>query len=1067
MTKEAIRRITGERFYKRGYHYYQHGKVYGLSYNPQTNSWRGLVKGSRIYTIRIYFIDDLQVETTCNCPAYDTYGTCKHIAAVLLAVTQDRSSNRRRFAIDQKAVERPEHKTDLYAKQLIHTFYKESKAASHAEMLHTSYILSLTKTNKSSQYALSVELKVGDKRPYIIKDVRGFLKAFQKEESYKLNQSFTYDPHAHFFSSNDRALIEKILQCYDQELMFGNSNLMKMEQPRSLIIPPSILDPFLDKLVNADYIFRLDTQQEFHTIERKALTDQLQFHIDYLRTKQYTLEMTDLSDYYLLENYHYLLYQNEFYQLTSQQRTILEKLFRIAPLQTKKKQYIAKEEMDSFVKNVLTPFEKVGTLEMTTSMKQQINTSPLETKVYVEDIDDTLKALVEFHYGDTVFRPFAESPSADKIVKRELAREQEMVQMMKDFSFLELNQAFYLFDDEKIYTFLHEHVYSLTKHASVFLSNDVKKMTADKEKIHLAPAVDYSPSEGMLDITFDMEGISEEEAYQILQALVEKKRFYRIPDGALVDLEAEEFSAIQRLQNQIPISKKELEEGKISLPAARSFQIEEALKDVKHQYSGTFRKMLDQLKNPEELQFTLPDDLQAEMRDYQITGFQWMKTLSHYHLGGILADDMGLGKTLQTISYLLSEAQKKQNGYQALVIAPASLLFNWKKEIEKFAPTLSAEVIIGSKTEREQLIDQHKKTDILITSYPTLRKDAALYESHVFDCIILDEAQAIKNHLTLTAKAVRTLRAKQFFALSGTPIENNLEELWSIFYTVSPGLFGSKKEFSHLHPDYIAKMTRPFILRRIKKEVLDELPDKIETVQYSELTKNQKEVYLGYLHKIQNELDETVKTQGFQKGKLQILAGLTRLRQICCHPSLFLENYQGASGKLDQLLRLTSELEANNKRTLIFSQFSSMLGIIRDALVANGHEVYYLDGSTPSQKRLQMVEAFNEGERGFFLISLKAGGTGLNLTGADTVILYDLWWNPAVEEQAAGRAHRIGQKNVVQVIRFITEGTIEEKIYQMQQKKRELVDQIIQPGETLLSKLSEQEIRELLQFNQS
>ncbi|MDX8044651.1 DEAD/DEAH box helicase [Gracilibacillus sp. S3-1-1] len=1066
MTEQSIRQLTGERFYNRGYQYYVSGKVYGLSYNPESNSWRGLVKGSKIYTVRIKFTDDLKINATCNCPAYETHDTCKHVAAVLLAITKDAQSNRRKFAVDQTTTQAPTQDTDLFAKQLIHTFRDKREWNESPQPVQTEYVLSLTKANKNAQYALSIEMKIGDKRAYVIRDIRGFLKALNSMESYKVNQSFTFDPSIHYFSTRDRHMIEMLLTCYEQERLFGNSYVLKLDQPRSMYIPPSLIDQLLEQLVEMNYTFRHVTNKEYQSINVSEMDNQLQFQIDYQSSNNYTLEMTDLSDYYFLDSYRYVIHEHHFYKISYQQKSILDKLFRVVPLQNKKKQAISPNEMELFVKNVMPQFEQVGQLNMTEKMEQQINTSPLQTKIYVDEIEGALKAEVEYHYGTSIFTPFNEQETGEKIVKRETHAEYKILQQLRDEAFIEMNQSFYLFNDAAIYSFIHEGVYVLEENADVYLSSSVKRMLEGIEQIKLQSNVDYQPSVGMLDISFDMEGISDEDVSHILQALIEKKRYYRIPNGALIHLETDDFSSFQRLQTTLDLSKKQMEDGKISIPAARSFQVEEALNKTDFRYSESFQQMLEELKHPEKLQFELPQELQADVRDYQLTGFQWMKALSHYHLGGILADDMGLGKTLQTISYLLSEANEKTENYQALVIAPASLLYNWKKEIEKFAPTLSSCVIIGPKQERRDLLEEHKDANIFITSYPTLRKDQELYEDHLFDCIILDEAQAIKNHLTLTAKAVRSLQAKQFFGLSGTPIENALDELWSIFYTISPGLFGSKKAFSNLETDYVSKITRPFILRRVKKDVLEELPDKIESVRYSELTKDQKEVYIGYLQRIQHELDETIETKGFDRGKLQILAGLTRLRQICCHPSLFLENYSGESGKLNQLMNLTAELEASGKRTLIFSQFSSMLEIIRDALEANGQEVFYLDGSTPSQERMNMVEAFNEGEKGFFLISLKAGGTGLNLTGADTVILYDLWWNPAVEEQATGRAHRIGQKNVVQVIRFITEGTIEEKIYTLQQKKRELVDQIIQPGETLLSKLSEAEIRELLQFNE-
>jgi len=359
-------------------------------------------------------------------------------------------------------------------------------------------------------------------------------------------------------------------------------------------------------------------------------------------------------------------------------------------------------------------------------------------------------------------------------------------------------------------------------------------------------------------------------------------------------------------------------------------------------------------------------------------------------------------------------------------------------------------------------LDQNNIPDVYITSYHTLRQDLEWYKEQEFHTLILDEAQSIKNYASKIAQAVRAITAHKRFALSGTPIENSLDELWAIFQAIMPGFLHDQKTFRGLKPEYIARLVKPFILRRLKKDVLKELPDKIETVHYSELKKEQKELYLGYLDKIRSETKESLATEGLGKGRIKILAGLTRLRQLCCHPSLFIENYEGQSGKLEELFEIIENGRENGRKILIFSQFSSMLKIIREKLVQSGQSCFYLDGQTPAKERVQLVDDFNEGSETIFLISLKAGGTGLNLTGADTVVLYDLWWNPAIEEQAIGRAHRMGQKNVVQVIKLIAQGTIEEKINELQQSKKELIDQVIQTGETMLSSLSEDDIREIL-----
>lgn len=445
-----------------------------------------------------------------------------------------------------------------------------------------------------------------------------------------------------------------------------------------------------------------------------------------------------------------------------------------------------------------------------------------------------------------------------------------------------------------------------------------------------------------------------------------------------------------------------------------------------------------------------------------------MKTLSKFRFGGILADDMGLGKTIQSIAYITSELAemppKVQGRAPVLILCPASLTYNWSHEFARFAPAVNVLVAAGQKEERSGLLESKamEEADVIITSYPLLRRDIELYAGTTFHALILDEAQAIKNSASQTAQAVKSLKAARKFALTGTPIENSVDELEAIFSTVFPALFTGRLTFKELPAGRIASIVSPFILRRLKKEVLEELPDRIDTVQHTELLDEQKQVYLAYLSRLRDDTEQDLLADGFHKSRMKILAGITRLRQICCHPSLFLEDYAGGSGKLEQLLEIVQECRDSGRRMLVFSQFSSMLALIRQRLEEAGVQPLYLDGSTPGKERVELCRLFNEGEGEVFLISLKAGGTGLNLTGADTVILYDLWWNPAVEEQAIGRAHRMGQRNVVQVIRLITEGSIEEKMLELQQRKKGLIEEIIEAGENKTTRLSEEDIRELL-----
>ena len=469
----------------------------------------------------------------------------------------------------------------------------------------------------------------------------------------------------------------------------------------------------------------------------------------------------------------------------------------------------------------------------------------------------------------------------------------------------------------------------------------------------------------------------------------------------------------------------------------------------------------------------MPTSLKPVLRDYQVTGFNWLSGLADHHLGGILADDMGLGKTLQVITFLL--ARKAPEAPPSLVVAPTSLLYNWLEEIARFAPSLQAVAVAGSKAERCAQLEQAGGVDVIVTTYDTLKRDIDLYGARHFGCVFLDEAQHIKNPATQSARAVKKLSADTCFALTGTPIENTLTELWSIFDFLMPGYLGSQSKFKQrfelpivrAEDKKAAKALRqrvmPFILRRMKKDVLKELPDKVERKLVGEMTPQQAKVYRAYFMKSQRDFLREVSLASPGEQRIKILAILTRLRQIACDPSLFLESYHGGSGKLDMLDELIAEAHEGGHRLLIFSQFTTMLSRIAEHLRRRGLAHFYLDGATPALTRMKLVREFNRGAVPVFLISLKAGGTGLNLTGADMVVHFDPWWNPAVEDQATDRAYRLGQRSNVQVFKLIMKGTVEEKIYELQEKKKSLIDQMIKPGENFLAKLTEEEIRALFQ----
>ena len=567
-----------------------------------------------------------------------------------------------------------------------------------------------------------------------------------------------------------------------------------------------------------------------------------------------------------------------------------------------------------------------------------------------------------------------------------------------------------------------------------------------------------------LEFRFDIKAIPEAEIQDLLKSIEEKRKYYRMQNGTLVSMETDEFQKLLLFMNELNASSEELMEKGIRVPLIQGIQQIDSLEEGNLLSAGeTFYQLIRNLQNPENLDFEVPKSLDNILRDYQKFGFRWLKLLAKYKFGGILADDMGLGKTLQSIAFIVSVlADIRLKKQPALIICPSSLVYNWLNELKKFAPEIRVLIVDGSKVERNALLKDSTGIDVIITSYPILRRDISAFFEKSFHTVFFDEAQAFKNHTTQTAKAVRKIQANYRFALTGTPIENSIEELWSIFNVVFPNLLPGRRTFQELRRENIAKRVRPFLLRRLKEDVLKELPEKIETIQSSNLLVEQKKLYAAYLAKLKQDTLKHLNKESFQKNRIRILAGITRLRQICCHPALFVEDFQGSSGKYEQLLEIIEECRITGKRMLIFSQFTKMLDIIGRELVNQGLPYFYLDGQTPSRERVGLCNRFNDGERDMFLISLKAGGTGLNLTGADTVVLYDLWWNPAVEQQAADRAHRMGQKNVVQVIKLVAHGTIEEKMNDLQERKKHLIEEVIQPGKEQMSAFTEQEIREIL-----
>ena len=542
-------------------------------------------------------------------------------------------------------------------------------------------------------------------------------------------------------------------------------------------------------------------------------------------------------------------------------------------------------------------------------------------------------------------------------------------------------------------------------------------------------------------------------------------------------MEESSVGMLEEMAAALRLTPKEMIRGNMHLPIYRALYLDRLLEEHEDVYSkrdSHFKQIVKSFKTIKDADFEEPESLSATMRQYQKNGYRWLRTLESWNFGGILADDMGLGKTLQMIAVLLAAKLEGKTG-TSLIVTPASLVFNWGEEFKKFAPELKVTLAAGTQAERQKRLEESVHSDVLITSYDLLKRDAALYEGREFLYQVLDEAQYIKNHTTAAAKAVKVIKSRFRFALTGTPIENRLSELWSIFDYLMPGfLYGYdtfRREFEipvvknndQEAMERLQRMVGPFILRRLKQDVLRDLPEKTEEVRYVQMTGKQRKLYDGQAIHLRSLLDHQSEEE-FNNSRFQVLTELTRLRQICCDPALCFEDYGDETAKTDACMELVQSAVDGGHRLLVFSQFTSMLDILSARLDGEHVEHFMITGSTPKEKRLQLVNAFNGGAVPVFLISLKAGGVGLNLTGADMVVHYDPWWNLAAQNQATDRAHRIGQQKNVTVYKLITKDSIEEKVLELQETKRELADRIIGQGTEQAAPMTREDMLRLLEI---
>lgn len=1041
--------------------------------------------------IKVQKNEIMDIKCTCN-EFQKTYSSCGHTLA-----TMDKFDNSTEYS-GIFGIQKEKNDTRLYDKsnrlkafnQIINTFYedlckKEEKTKKSDNVQNNLIELRAKVIYNTADKEMSMEFKLSDgKNSYKLRNLITFYNNFISGETHKYGQKLEFKHCREMFKPQCLKLLDFLLK-YSEIMKYTNESigqqryLGKAMKEGEVIISNTCLDEMFD-VFEGRYV---KTKKDYTASKMLFLDEEpdIKFILEEDDEKHYKLYPNiDIFSYTVLygKEYLYMIIDDVMYRCSMNFKDTVLKLLDLYKDNFTKEVIFEKKDLPKLYSLVVPSIEKkleIGNINPE-EMEKYIPQN-LYVKVYLDATEKNyITADVKFGYKDFEFNPLVN----DKEIKipRDVVKETKTLETFIQTGFMldQQNGRLILADDEKIYNFLSEEIMYYMKNFEILVTDAFKKREIKHPKIS---NIGVKLENNLLKLDLSEFNFSATELAEIMERYKLRKKFYRLSDGSFIDLEENEtLDFLEKLNIDDTLNYEEVSEGEIELPVYRTLYLDKILKNSSmHVYRNKeYKDLVNDIQNTKDDFVSVPKSLNATMRRYQEVGYKWLKTLDSYGLGGILADDMGLGKTLQVIALLLDYVENNENSNTSIVVCPSSLALNWLNEINKFAPSLKALVITGNAEERRKLIQNLDEYDVIITSYDLLKRDVEEYTkiNYEYKFIIADEAQYIKNNNTQNFKAIKKIKAQTRFALTGTPIENSLAELWSIFDFSMPGYLYSYKKFKESFETPIIKeedayrtkklkmLIEPFILRRIKEEVLTELPEKTVTVLNSEMEEEQEKIYMSYMAEAREEVENELIANGFEKSQMKILALLMRLRQICCHPSLFINNYEASSGKLNQCMEIIKDAVQGNHKILLFSGYTSMFDIIEKELENEGIKYFKLTGQTKVGERIKLVDEFNENKDiKVFLISLKSGGTGLNLIGADMVIHYDPWWNISAENQATDRTYRIGQKRNVQVYKLITKNSIEEKIYELQQRKAKLVDNMLSTNETFISKLSKDEIMDL------
>ena len=980
------------------------------------------------------------LRTACDCKNFRSIRSCKHIAAVIL--------NNYEEMFGKMFINIPKISSSILEK------FITSEENIIKKELTVNLIINVTERKSNYYYyynsiECTVKILIGDEKLYTLGNHASAFKSVYEsgEGEVYFGKSFTYNPQKYYLSSD----AEKILKAYYNTFDDGGYNY----------INTSSLKKFLNKLKNIKFVinnYEVDGISEYFPIDTNLIKKNETYELDF--------DLENIEN--LIEkDYEYIFYKGKLYHLNAKEQELIEDLKQ----NELDKLIISKDKLDLFNKGLLKVVRKK--LKIDSSVVDIVLPSIIKAKLYFDIRNEYIISNIVFNYDDKEIDYFNKSNE----ILRDINFETSVLNDVGKYGFILEKDKLVLRDIEQEVEFLENGLEQLATKYEIFTTEKFKNIKI-KKKTSVSSMFGIG-QDNILNYNFNLGDINSSELVSIFDSIKDKKKYYRLKNGDIINLEDESLQELNNLTEELELTDEEIINGKGSILKYRAIYLD-SLKKTKYSIISTDNLFDNFIKNFYEYKdsnLSLEDT--SILRDYQLTGVKWLYNLAKTGFGGILADEMGLGKTIQVI-YYIKQMLKDNPTSKFLIVVPTSLAYNWEHEFDSFASQIKKAICIGSKEKRKHILKDLNKINVIITTYGLLREDEEIYENLNFNTMIIDEAQNIKNNHAGITKVVKSIKAETKFALTGTPLENSILELWSIFDFIMPGYlanltkFQSKYKIKDFDEDSeilikgLSKQINPFILRRKKSDVVKELPEKLINDIYIDLKDEQKKLYVAELNRVKEEMDKIIKEEGMNKARFLILQLLTKLRQICIDPSIVYDNYTDGSNKIEQLENIVSEYTKNNHKVLIFSSFKTALNIVKEKLNNAKIKTYMIDGSVPAKTRIEMVDNFNENDDiKVFLIMLKSGGTGLNLASADVVIHLDLWWNPQAENQATDRAHRIGQTNTVEVIHLITKGTIEEKILELQNKKRILSDKLID-GEirdkNIISELTKEDIEKLLSY---